>query len=137
MISSGQTRRRVDVLQDGGRQVFGGPPFLLVYMKKIECYLRESDVQPLVNALAKTGVGGITVFPVQGFGRQKGKGGEGTLMPRMKMEVFALDMEIDYVLGTILEVTRKHDFGAGKIAVLPVDDVIRVRTGEKGAKAVY
>jgi len=105
-------------------------------MKKIECYLRESDVTPLVNALAKTGIGGITVFPVQGFGRQKGKG-EGVLMPRMKMEVFVLDMEIDYVLGTILEITRKADFGAGKIAVLPVDDVIRVRTGEKGAKAVF
>ena len=105
-------------------------------MKKIECYIRETDVQPLVDALAKTGIGGITVFPVQGFGRQKGKG-EGVLMPRMKMEVFALDMEIDYVLGTILEVTRRHDFGAGKIAVLPVDDVIRVRTGEKGAKAVF
>ena len=105
-------------------------------MKKIECYLRESDVEPLVNVLAKTGIGGMTVFPVQGFGRQKGKG-QGVLMPRVKMEVFVLDMEIDYVLGTILEVTRKHDFGAGKIAVLPVDDVIRVRTGEKGAKAVF
>ena len=46
-----------------------------------------------------------------------------------------LDIEIDYVLGTILDVTRKHDFGAGKIAVLPVDDVIR--TGESGAKAVF
>ena len=97
-------------------------------MKKIECYIRESDVNPLVQALSKSGIGGMTVFPVQGFGRQKGKG-EGTLMPRMKMEVFALDMEIDYVLGTILEITRRHDFGAGKIAVLPVDDVIRGRTG--------
>ena len=105
-------------------------------MKKIECYLRETDVDPLVKALAKSGIGGITVYPVQGFGRQKGKG-EGVLLPRMKMEVFALDMEIDYVLGTMLEITRRHDFGAGKIAVLPVDDVIRVRTGEKGAKAVF
>jgi nitrogen regulatory protein P-II 1 len=105
-------------------------------VKKIECYIRESDVEPLVHALSKTGIGGITVYPVQGFGRQKGKG-EGILLPRMKMEVFALDMEIDYVLGTILQVTRRQDFGAGKIAVLPVDDVIRVRTGEKGAKAVF
>ena len=105
-------------------------------MKKIECYIRESDVNPIVHSLSKTGIGGITVYPVQGFGRQKGKG-EGVLMPRMKMEVFALDIEIDYVLGTILDVTRKHDFGAGKIAVIPVDDVIRVRTGETGAKAVF
>jgi nitrogen regulatory protein P-II 1 len=105
-------------------------------VKKIECYIRESDVNTLVHMLAKTGIGGLTAYPVQGFGRQKGKGQE-VLMPRMKIEVFALDMEIDYVLGTILEVTRRHDFGAGKIAVLPVDDVIRIRTGEKGAKAVY
>lgn len=105
-------------------------------MKKIECYIREADVEPLVHSLAKTGIGGITVYPVQGFGRQKGKG-EGVLMPRMKMEVFALDMEVDYVMGAILEITRKNDFGAGKIAVLPVDDVIRIRTGEKGAKAVF
>jgi nitrogen regulatory protein P-II 1 len=105
-------------------------------VKKIECYIRDADVEPLVQALSKTGVGGITVYPVQGFGRQKGKG-EGTLLPRMKMEVFALDMEVEYVLGTILQVTRTNDFGSGKIAVLPVDDVIRVRTGETGPKAVY
>src|SRR5882762_3130384 len=105
-------------------------------MKKIECYIRDADVTPLVHALSKTGIGGLTVYPVQGFGRQKGKGQE-ILMPRMKLEVFALDMETEYILGTILEVTRKHDFGAGKIAVLPVDDVIRIRTGEQGPKAVY
>src|SRR3954464_10239131 len=104
-------------------------------MKKIECYIRTSDVEPLVKALSKTGIGGITAYPVQGFGRQKGKGTD-ELQPRMKLEVFALDMEIEYVLGTILEITKKHDFGAGKIAVLPVEDVIRIRTGETGAKAV-
>jgi nitrogen regulatory protein P-II 1 len=105
-------------------------------MKKIECYLRESDVEPLIESLAKTGIGGVTVYPVQGFGRQKGKG-KGTLLPKMKLEVFALDIETDYVLGTILEITRKGGFGDGKIAVLPVDDVIRIRTGEQGAKAVF
>src|SRR5882672_4196023 len=96
------------------RMAFRQGPGRLFYcprvMKKIECYIRESDVDPLVRSLSKTGIGGITVYPVQGFGRQKGKG-EGVLMPRMKMEVFALDMEVEYVLGTILQVTRSHDFG--------------------------
>ena len=55
----------------------------------------------------------------------------------MKLEVFTLDIETEYVLGTILDVTRQGHFGDGKIAVLPVDDVIRIRTGEKGAKAVF
>jgi nitrogen regulatory protein P-II 1 len=105
-------------------------------MKKIECYIRESDMKPLVEALAKTGIGGVTAYPVQGFGRQRGKG-QGQLINRFKIEVFALDMEIDYVLGTILQITRRNDFGAGKIAILPVDEVIRIRTGEKGAKAVF
>lgn len=126
----------LDGSKDGGRRSNGRAAFFIALMKKIECYIRDSDVDPLVQALAKTGIGGITVYPVQGFGRQKGKG-EGTLLPRMKMEVFALDMEVEYVLGTILQVTHTNDFGAGKIAVLPVDEVIRVRTGEKGAKAVY
>jgi len=105
-------------------------------MKKIECYIRESDVSALVEALAKTGVGGVSVFPVQGFGKQHGKG-KAALMPKMKVEVFTLDIETEYVLGTILDVTRRGHFGDGKIAVLPVDDVIRIRTGEKGAKAVF
>ena len=105
-------------------------------MKKIECYVRESDVPVLVEALARTGVGGVSVYPVQGFGKQQGKG-KGSLMPKMKMEVFTLDIETEYVLGTILDVTRQGTFGDGKIAVLPVDDVIRIRTGEKGAKAVF
>ena len=90
----------------------------------------------LVEALAKTGVGGLSVYPVQGFGRQQGRGA-GTLMPKMKLEVFTLDIETEYVLGTILDVTHQGKFGDGKIAVLPVDDVIRIRTGEKGAKAVF
>ena len=105
-------------------------------MKKIECYIRESDVSTLVEALAKTGVGGVSVYPVRGFGKQQGKG-KATLMPKMKVEVFTLDIETEYVLGTILKVTRQGQFGDGKIAILPVDDVIRIRTGEKGAKAVF
>ena len=110
--------------------------FICKTLKKIECYIREADVPILVQALSKTGVGGISVFPVQGFGKQKGQG-TGALMPKMKVEVFTLDIETEYVLGTILDVTQSGKFGDGKIAIIPVDDVIRIRTGEKGAKAVF
>jgi nitrogen regulatory protein P-II 1 len=109
---------------------------VIFFVKKIECYIREADVPVLVHALSKTGVGGISVYPVQGFGKQRGRG-TGALMPRMKVEVVTLDIETEYVLGTILDVTQKGKFGDGKIAILPVDDVIRIRTGEKGAKAVF
>lgn len=105
-------------------------------MKKIECYIRENDCETLVEELAKTGISGMTVYPVRGFGRQRAKG-KGTLMPKMKIEMFVLDVELERILETISQATRKDAFGDGKIAVLPVDDVIRIRTGEKGAKAVF
>lgn len=105
-------------------------------MKKIECYLREADIKPLIDALNNTGVGGVTVYPVQGFGRQKGKG-EGTLLPKMKVEIIVLEVELERILNTIMSISQKGSMGDGKIAVSPVDDVIRIRTGENGAKALY
>lgn len=104
-------------------------------MKKVECYIREEDSDAMVDALSQTGVSGMTVYPVRGFGRQRGRG-EGELMPKVKVELFLLDMELDKVLDTISQVARKGSFGDGKIAVMPVDDVIRIRTGETGVKAV-
>ncbi len=105
-------------------------------MKKIECFVRESSMEDLIKALAKAGVGGLSAYAVQGFGKQQGKG-KAILMPKMKLEVFALDIEIERLIATILKVTRQGKFGDGKIAVLPVDEVVRIRTGEKGAKAVF
>lgn len=105
-------------------------------MKKIECYVRESDVEALLDALVDAGVGGVSVFPIHGFGRQRGKG-KSTLLPKMKIEVFTLDIETERIVNTISKVARHGKFGDGKIAILPVDDVIRIRTGEKGAKAVF
>jgi len=106
------------------------------FMKKIECYIQEDRIQAVVDALIKTGVGGVTVYPVQGFGRQQSRGKK-TLMPKMKIEIVALDLEADHVLAAILKATRQGKFGDGKIVILPVSDVIRIRTGEKGAKALF
>ena len=92
-------------------------------MKKIECQVQESEVQPLLGALMKTGIGGVTVYPIKG--------------KMKKIEVVALDIETDYVVGTILEVTNKREIGADQITVYPVEQVMRIRTGEKGARAVY
>jgi len=106
------------------------------FMKKIECIVRPSDLDPLVAALAQTGIGGVTAYPVQGFGKQRAKG-KGVLMPKMKLEIFALDIEVDLVLKMISKVTCQGGFGDGKIVILPVDDVVRIRTGEQGPKAVF
>jgi nitrogen regulatory protein PII len=93
------------------------------FMKKIECRVEESEVQPLLGALMKTGIGGVTVHPVEG--------------KMMQMEIVTLDIETDYVVGTILEVTHQREISGNQIAVFPVEEVIRIRTGEKGAKAVF
>jgi nitrogen regulatory protein P-II 1 len=93
-------------------------------VKKIECCAHESEVQPLLAALLRTGIGGVTVSPAKG--------------KMKKVEVVALDIETDYVVGTILEVMQKNKrVGDNQIAIFPVDEVVRIRTGEKGAKAVF
>lgn len=92
-------------------------------MQKIECCVPESEVQPLLAALMKTGIGGVTVYPAGG--------------QMKKVEVVTLDIETEYVVGTILEMTQQGKIGTDTIAIFPVEDVIRIRTGEKGARAVF
>jgi nitrogen regulatory protein P-II 1 len=92
-------------------------------MKKIECCVQDSEVQPLVTALVKTGIGGVTVCPVKGTMK--------------KVEIVALDIETDFVVGTILEITHKRKISDDAITIFPVEEVIRIRTGERGAKAVF
>jgi nitrogen regulatory protein PII len=81
------------------------------------------EVQPLLAALSKTGIGGVTVYPVKG--------------KMKKIEIVTLDIESDYVVGTILDVTQQREIVDARIVVSPVEDAIRIRTGEKGARAVY
>ncbi|MBI3292977.1 MAG: P-II family nitrogen regulator [Elusimicrobia bacterium] len=104
-------------------------------MKKIECFVREDKLAELIQALKAVGVGGVTVSRVAGFGRQYRESG-GRLRPKVKIEILAMTMEVDDVLQVLASVARTGAIGDGKIAVLPVDDVIRVRTGETGAKAL-
>ena len=81
----------------------------------------------LVEALTKTGVGGMTVYPVQGFGRQQGRG-KHTLMSKMKWKCSPWTLKRSMSWGRFSEVTRHGKFGDGKVAILPVDDVIRIRS---------
>ena len=105
-----------------------------IKMKKIECYLREEAIEGLLEALTKTGVNGVTVCPVLGFGRQRGKGGH--LIPKMKVEILALEAELEDVLRTVTKLTRRGEYGDGKIAITDLVDAIRIRTGETGVKAL-
>ena len=103
-------------------------------MKKIECFLREGDVSALLDALDKSGVNGVTLSYVQGFGRQRGKGAR--LLPKVKMEILALETELDDVVRMVTQFTRRGEYGDGKIAIIELANAIRIRTGETGPKAL-
>ena len=100
-------------------------------------------MEEVKDALTEIGVQGMTVSEVRGFGRQKGhkeqyRGAEYTVdfLPKAKMEVIVPDDQVKAVVDTILESARTGQIGDGKIFVLPVEDIIRIRTGEAGETAL-
>ena len=95
------------------------------------------------EALAEAGVAGITATEVKGFGRQKGhtelyRGAEYVVdfLPKVKIEVVLEDDQVDRAVEAIMQAARTGRIGDGKIFVNPVEEVIRIRTGEKGSEAV-
>jgi nitrogen regulatory protein P-II 1 len=112
-------------------------------MKKVEAIIRPFRIDDVREALAEIGVKGMTLTEVKGYGRQKGhtelyRGSEYQIdfLPKMKLEVIVADRLVDKVVDTILKAARTGQVGDGKIFILPVEDVIRVRTGESGEDAV-
>ncbi|MFL6215697.1 MAG: P-II family nitrogen regulator [Blastocatellia bacterium] len=112
-------------------------------MKKIEAIIRPHLLDAVKNALQEVGINGLTVSEVRGFGRQKGhtetyRGSEYKIdfLPKVKIEV-ALPLEmVDQAIDAILKTAKTGKFGDGKIFVLPVEEVIRIRTGERGEAAL-
>ena len=112
-------------------------------MKKVEAVIRHFKLEEVKDALTEIGVQGMTVSEVRGFGRQKGhkeqyRGAEYTVdfLPKAKMEVIVPDDQVKAVVDTILELARTGQIGDGKIFVMPVEDIIRIRTGEAGDTAL-
>ena len=112
-------------------------------MKLIEAVIRPHKLQDVKSALADIGVVGMTVTDVRGCGRQKGhveryRGSEYTvdLLSKVKIEVVIGDAQVDEVVETIREAARTGEIGDGKIFVRPVDQVIRVRTGDRDEDAL-
>ncbi len=116
-------------------------PGLIV--KKIEVVIREEALNPLKEALHNAGFTPLTVYPVRGRGRQGGikyRWPEGVeyydLLPRMKVEIVVDDGEVEKVIEIITKTVKRGVPGDGKIFIIPVEEVIRIRTGERGAKAI-
>ena len=112
-------------------------------MKKVEAIIKPFKLDEVKQALAGIGVEGLTVTEVKGFGRQKGhtelyRGAEYVVdfLPKIKLEVAVTDELADKVVNAIVESAGTGRIGDGKIFILPVDEVIRIRTGERGAEAI-
>lgn len=112
-------------------------------MKKIEAIIKPFTLEAVKEALTGIGITGMTVSEVKGYGRQKGhkemyRGAEYNVdfNPKIKIELVVCVEQVDQVVATIREAANSEKIGDGKIFVLPIEDVIRVRTGERGMDAV-
>ena len=112
-------------------------------MKKIEAIIKPFKLDDVKEALSQVGVEGLTVTEVKGFGRQKGhtelyRGAEYVVdfLPKIKLEIVVRDEIVDRVIDAIAEAANTGKIGDGKIFVLPLEEAIRIRTGERGPAAV-
>jgi len=112
-------------------------------MKKIEAIIKPFKLDEAKEALGAIGIEGLTVSEVKGFGRQKGhselyRGAEYVVdfLPKIKLEIVVPDDLVDKVTHALRESCHTGRIGDGKIFVIPVDDAIRIRTGERGDSAV-
>lgn len=112
-------------------------------MKKIEAVIKPFKLDDVKDALHEIGVSGITVTEVKGFGRQKGhtelyRGAEYVIdfLPKVKVEVVVEDVLVENVIEAITQAARTGRIGDGKIFVLPIDEAVRIRTGDRGADAI-
>ena len=112
-------------------------------MKKIEAIIKPFKLDEVKEALSRVGVDGLTVSEVKGFGRQKGhtelyRGAEYVVdfLPKIKLEIVVTADMVEKVVEAIVGAANTGKIGDGKIFVLPLEEAIRIRTGERGSEAV-
>jgi nitrogen regulatory protein P-II 1 len=112
-------------------------------MKLIEAIIKPFKLDEVKDALNEVGIEGITVSEVKGFGRQKGhtelyRGAEYVVdfIPKVKLEIAVADDLVSKVVETIINTAKTGRIGDGKIFILPLEEAVRIRTGEKGNEAI-
>jgi nitrogen regulatory protein P-II 1 len=112
-------------------------------MKKVEAIIKPFKLDEVKEALSAVGIQGLTVSEVKGFGRQKGhtelyRGAEYVVdfLPKVKLEIIVRDEQVGDVVDAIEKAAKTGRIGDGKIFVTPVEDIVRIRTGERGGDAV-
>lgn len=112
-------------------------------MKKVEAIVKPFKLEDIKEALSEIGIQGMTVTEVKGFGRQKGhteiyRGSEYTVdfLPKVKLEIVVDDEQVEGVIDKIVSTANTGKIGDGKVFVSPIEEAVRIRTGEKGPDAV-
>jgi nitrogen regulatory protein PII len=112
-------------------------------MKKVEAIIKPFKLDDVKEALSGIGIEGLTVSEVKGFGRQKGhtelyRGAEYVVdfLPKIKLEIVVVDDLVEQVVEAIVGAANTGKIGDGKIFIIPLEEVVRIRTGERGASAV-
>lgn len=112
-------------------------------LRKIECIIKPFKLEEVKEALTQFGVSGMTVSEVKGFGRQRGhtevyRGAEYKVdfIPKLKLELFLADDQIEEAVELISKTARTGAIGDGKIVVIPIESITRIRTGEKDLDAL-
>ncbi len=112
-------------------------------MKKVVAIIKPFKLDEVKEALSGIGVAGMTITEVKGFGRQKGhtelyRGSEYVVdfLPKIRIEILTEDGKVSGIIDTIIGAANTGQIGDGKIFVLPVGDVVRIRTGERGEDAL-
>ena len=115
-------------------------------LRKIECYIQPFKLEALTQALLELDVDGMSVTEIKGFGRQRGhlpggKRGKAAaqgvqFLPKLKLEIVVSEEIVDRTVSLIVKLARTGTVGSGKIFVIPVEDAVRVGTGEAGQTAI-
>ena len=112
-------------------------------VKKIEAIIKPFKLEEVKEALTKEGIEGMTVSEVKGFGRQRGhselyRGAEYVVdfLPKVKIEILLAEDKVEAATEVITKATSSGRIGDGKIFILPAEDVVRIRTGERGETAI-
>ena len=112
-------------------------------MKKIEAIIKPFKLEDVKDALVENGIAGMTVSDVKGYGRQQGhselyRGAEYVVdfLAKIRIEVIVNDEDVDSTINVIVEAAKTGKIGDGKIFVTSIDEVVRIRTSQKGSEAV-
>lgn len=112
-------------------------------MKKIEVIIRPEKLESVQRALEKVGYSGLMISEIEGHGKQKGivqqwrgEKYKVAFLPKIKIEIIVKDNEIERIIKTIVDSAKTGEIGDGKIFISPIENVVRIRTGEKGEQAI-